>query len=689
MVQFTDIDYKVYSDAAEYIYRGQSPYKRAAYRYTPLLAWLLTPVVKWPDFGKFLFCAADVANGFLYFELAACSQTMRKDEDKSRMKKSVVVFWLANPLTAIISARGNADVLVCAVVLWTLYLLMRNQWWLAALVYGLLAVHLKLYPIIYLPSIYLSLSNVSLSSGWIDYGKRLISNMKGYIFVLIFCCSLLTLVIIFYMLYAECKIIHYFLHLILNPAVIKKLSMEFCRFHDDLPFCWLITTAVFVSFNKVCTSQYFIWYICLLPIAQRSIEISTVEAVYLIILWFLGQAFWLYPAYLFEFQGLNMDSLHVEIVRLKFGWAELFFVWLMFLVCNKSNLDHSHLNCADDDLLKYTEIYFISMLYLVGLGLGNVDDITVKGMVTVQKCSRVYLESYTSIMSFGLDKKKLEEFFNKEIEEADRMTIELDSDDIIDEAFDSDVCLLVVGDPLGATTHASLVFNARKAGVDVEIVHNASIISAVGCCGLQVGFRKFGEIVSIVFWEENWHPDSYYFKIAENKKRGLHTLCLLVVNEITTQKSSLISDIKTKEQSIKNMMKGRKEFLPPRYMTCSDAAKQLLEIVDQMSDENMEPGKLTKRNFQTLIYTKSTEVVALARVGWDDQKIVFCSLEALCDLDMGPPLHSLIIPGELHPMELDFLKTGLQICGSEYVFLLACETVASKLMYGNMHSVWR
>uniref|UniRef100_A0A1I8EIA0 diphthine methyl ester synthase n=1 Tax=Wuchereria bancrofti TaxID=6293 RepID=A0A1I8EIA0_WUCBA len=318
-----------------------------------------------------------------------------------------------------------------------------------------------------------------------------------------------------------------------------------------------------------------------------------------------------------------MDGLHVEIVRLTFGKAGLFFssfIWLVFLVCNTSDLD----------LLKYTEIYFTSMLYLVGLGLGNVDDITVKGMVAVQKCSRVYLESYTSIMSFGLDKKKLEEFFNKEIEEADRMTIELDSDDIIDEAFDSDVCLLVVGDPLGATTHTSLVFNARKAGVDVEIVHNASIISAVGCCGLQL--YRFGEIVSIVFWEENWHPDSYYFKIAENKKRGLHTLCLL--------------DIKTKEQSIKNMMKGRKEFLPPRYMTCSDAAKQLLEIVDQMNDENMEP-----------VYTESTEVVALARVGWDDQKIVFCSLEALCDLDMGPPLHSLIIPGELHPMELDFLKS--------------------------------
>ncbi|VDO59696.1 unnamed protein product [Onchocerca flexuosa] len=81
-------------------------------------------------------------------------------------------------------------------------------------------------------------------------------------------------------------------------------------------------------------------------------------------------------------------------------------------------------------------------------------------------------------------------------------------------------------------------------------------------------------------------------------------------------------------------------------MTCSEAAKQLLEIADRIAKDRMEPA-----------YMPSTECVALARIGWNDQKIVFCSLKALCDVDMGPPLHSLIIPGDLHPMELDFLKS--------------------------------
>lgn len=38
------------------------------------------------------------------------------------------------------------------------------------------------------------------------------------------------------------------------------------------------------------------------------------------------------------------------------------------------------------------------MLYLIGLGLADEKDISVKGLEIVRKASRVYLEAYTAIL---------------------------------------------------------------------------------------------------------------------------------------------------------------------------------------------------------------------------------------------------------------------------------------------------
>lgn len=75
-----------------------------------------------------------------------------------------------------------------------------------------------------------------------------------------------------------------------------------------------------------------------------------------------------------------------------------------------------------------------------------------------------------------------------------------------------DVALLVVGDPFGATTHCDLLQRAKELGVPVNVVHNASIMNAVGCCGLQL--YRFGETVSICFFSPNWRPDSFYDKVV-------------------------------------------------------------------------------------------------------------------------------------------------------------------------------
>uniref|UniRef100_A0A182SEX1 diphthine methyl ester synthase n=1 Tax=Anopheles maculatus TaxID=74869 RepID=A0A182SEX1_9DIPT len=274
------------------------------------------------------------------------------------------------------------------------------------------------------------------------------------------------------------------------------------------------------------------------------------------------------------------------------------------------------------------------MFYIIGLGLGDPEDITVKGLNIIKQCERVYLESYTSILSCG--QEKLEEFYGRKLILADREMVEQRADEILEGATAQSIAFLVVGDPFGATTHTDLMLRAKEKGIATSIVHNASIMNAVGCCGLQL--YHFGETVSIPYWDETWKPDSFYDKIVANLKHGLHTLCLL--------------DIKVKEPTLESLMKKKREYMPPRFMSVSEAAGQLLEIVANKSkaaegDKEPEEQKLDENSL----------VVGLARVGHDSQKIVACTLREMQQMDLGPPLHSLIIPNSnLHELEKEFLQ---------------------------------
>eukprot|EP01095_Lingulamoeba_sp_RSL-Kostka_P012171 TRINITY_DN477_c3_g1_i1.p2 TRINITY_DN477_c3_g1~~TRINITY_DN477_c3_g1_i1.p2 ORF type:complete len:318 (+),score=137.12 TRINITY_DN477_c3_g1_i1:52-1005(+) len=257
-------------------------------------------------------------------------------------------------------------------------------------------------------------------------------------------------------------------------------------------------------------------------------------------------------------------------------------------------------------------------LYFIGLGLGDEKDITVKGLEIVKKCDRLYLEAYTSIL--GVKKEKLEEFYEKEIIEADRDLVEQEAERILDDSKEMDVAFLVVGDVFGATTHTDLMLRAKKLGIEVQVVHNASIINAVSACGLQL--YKFGEVVSIVFFTDSWKPDSFYDKIKSNLDNGLHTLCLL--------------DIKVKEQSIENMLRNRKIYEPPRYMTVNQCVSQLLEI-ESIRKEGL--------------FSEDSMGCGLARIGQPTQKIVGGTFKQLLEVDFGEPLHSFIVVGDTHFLE--------------------------------------
>ncbi|KAK9383940.1 tetrapyrrole methylase [Kockiozyma suomiensis] len=264
------------------------------------------------------------------------------------------------------------------------------------------------------------------------------------------------------------------------------------------------------------------------------------------------------------------------------------------------------------------------VLYLIGLGLSSPEDITVRGLKAVQKCERVYLEAYTSIL-MAATKEDLESLYDREVILADRELVESGSDQILENAENVDIAFLVVGDPFGATTHTDLIIRARELGIPVEAIHNASVMNAVGACGLQL--YNFGQTVSLVFFMDNWKPDSFYDRIKENRELGLHTLVLL--------------DIKVKEQSFENMARGRKIYEPPRYMNIETAASQLLEI------ETLRKGSA---------YLPETPCVSISRLGSPQQKFIAGTLAEMAELESGDPLHSLVILGHrTHEMEVEYL----------------------------------
>ena len=76
-----------------------------------------------------------------------------------------------------------------------------------------------------------------------------------------------------------------------------------------------------------------------------------------------------------------------------------------------------------------------------------------------------------------------------------------------------------------ATTHSDLWIRAKERNIPVSVIHNASIMNACACCGLQL--YNFGQTVSLCFFTETWRPDSFYEKIEQNFNMKLHTLCLL------------------------------------------------------------------------------------------------------------------------------------------------------------------
>lgn len=159
------------------------------------------------------------------------------------------------------------------------------------------------------------------------------------------------------------------------------------------------------------------------------------------------------------------------------------------------------------------------MLNLIGIGL-SYKNITEEIIEFVKESNLIYLENYTS--KYDITKEGLERIFGKKIINANRDLVE-NSDEIIEHAKNNIVSFLVVGDVFSATTHINLLIESRKENIKVKIIHNSSILTAIGETGLFL--YNFGKITSIPFNTKFLKEPTNVLNM--NKNNNLHTLFLL------------------------------------------------------------------------------------------------------------------------------------------------------------------
>lgn len=247
-------------------------------------------------------------------------------------------------------------------------------------------------------------------------------------------------------------------------------------------------------------------------------------------------------------------------------------------------------------------------IVFVGLGLHDEMGISLRGLEEAKTGDHVFVELYTSLLP-GLSLGRLEQACGKKLHIVSRKELEDDNGRVVLSAGRKDkVVLLVPGDPLIATTHVALRIEAKKQGIATRVIHGASVLSAVvGLSGLHN--YKFGKSVTIPFPDNP--SETPYEVIVQNKKSGLHTLCLL--------------DIKADEK---------------RYLSIRDGLMILLG---------------SEKRCKKHVITPKTVVVGIARAGTNNPSVKAGFVEELMDWDFGSPPQTLIFPGKLHFMEAEAL----------------------------------
>ena len=261
-------------------------------------------------------------------------------------------------------------------------------------------------------------------------------------------------------------------------------------------------------------------------------------------------------------------------------------------------------------------------LVLIGIGMGAIDGMTVEAVQRMKGADYRFLEAYTAKW-LDEDIGRLENLVGP-IESIMRPEVE-NPEKILALAKKSVVALLVIGDPLQATTHVDLQLQAEAVAIPCHIVHGISITTLVtGAVGLSN--YRFGRQTTLTYPYGEWVVTSPLEVIAINRVLNMHTLVLFDLDPTGSGTGN------------QKPMQPRDAIISIRLM-CD---KLISSVKEMESDDNLsilriDACKLLLHQMETI------RCILCSDMGTSRQVINYGILDDLIDAKEGG-LHCMIIP---------------------------------------------
>ena len=270
-----------------------------------------------------------------------------------------------------------------------------------------------------------------------------------------------------------------------------------------------------------------------------------------------------------------------------------------------------------------------SGLILIGIGPGTIAAMTKEAISAAKSADFRRYEAYTALWPDD-ELAALEQIIGP-IQKIMRPEVE-NPKEILSLAKDHVVAVLVVGDPLQATTHVDLQLQASEMGISCEVVHGISITNLVtGAIGLSN--YKFGRQTTLTYPYSGWIATSPLEVIAVNRVMGLHTLALLDLDP-TGAGTGLQLPMQPKDAVESLNAMAEKLSDDSEYMPTETAFERLKKesVVDICSE------------------ISAIKVVLCSDMGTDQQSIIATTVGSLAQ-EKGGRMNCLVFPASTSDVE--------------------------------------